>query len=520
MRKLLPAAMGLFLWTHASAQLPEDALRNSWTTPSGTARQQAIGGAMGSIGGDITAGFINPAGLGLYRTGELVVSPGWQLFNSTHSGYLGTNTAGAAVNHFNMGASGFVVTLPNMSPGVSTTFALAVNRTADFNSHVSYQGINANSSFAEQYAEEFANSGLDINSGVASPDLSYGTRMALYSYLIDTATVGGAVQVIAQPNKSGKLFQQNDLRSRGAITEIGISLAGNYYDKWYLGATLGVPILDYTRYQTYTETDVSGNTNNDFASFTYRETYHTSGVGFNFKLGAIYSPSQPWRIGLAITSPTDFGLTDRISASLDTKTENYNNLKEVYMTSDSLDRLVGLSPSPNSVDYDLYTPWHFLLSGAYIFGGGQANVKSQKGFITADLEYVTTHNPHYTPRISDDGQSSGPNPYDPENQVIKEIYKGTIGARLGGEMKFDRWFARAGGAYYSNPYSQSGQKADKLYLTTGAGYRVKAFFVDLAYIAGFTHNIDFPYRLADKTNTAASLHQTSGNIVLTFGMKW
>jgi len=519
MRKLLPA-MGMFLWVHAAAQLPEDALRNSWTTPSGTAREQAIGGAMGSIGGDITAGFVNPAGLGLYKSNEIVISPGWQLANAMRSGYLGTSMSGPSLNHFSMGASGIVISWPNsFNPGVSTTFALAVNRTADFNNHISYQGINTNSSFAEQYAEEFAGSGLDINSGIASPDLDYGTRMALYSYLIDTATVNGSVQVIAQPNKAGRLLQQNDLRSRGGITEIDLSLASNQYDKWYLGASVGVPILDYTRDQTYSETDVSGNTNNDFESFTYRETYHTSGAGLNGKIGVIFSPSRPWRIGLSITTPTDFGLTDRISASLDTKTENYNNLKEVYMTSDSLDRITGASPQPNSVRYDLVTPWHFLLSGSYIFGSGQADVKNQHGFITGDLEYVTTHSPHFTPRYSDENNNAA-NPYDPENEVIKQIYKGTIAARLGGEMKLDRWFLRAGGAYYSNPYSQSGQKADKLYLTTGAGYRVSAFFIDLAYVMGFTHNIDFPYRLADKTNYAAALHQTSGNVVLTFGMKW
>jgi hypothetical protein len=517
MRKFVPA-IGLFLWMHAAAQLPEDALRNSWTTPSGTARQQAIGGAMGSIGGDITAGYVNPAGLALYKTNEIVLSPGWQLFNSTRSGYLGTNASGPAVNHFSMGASGLVLTLPSYTPGVTNTLALAVNRTADFNSHVSYRGINTYSSFAEQYAEEFANSGLDINSGVASPSLDYGTRMALYSYLIDTATVNGSLQVIAQPDKSGKLLQQNDVRSTGGITELQISIAGNQQDKWYLGASLGVPILNYTRYQTYTETDVSGNPDNDFESFTYRETYHTSGAGINGKVGAIFSPSRPWRIGLAITTPTDFALTDRISASMDTHTENYNNLKEVYMTSDSLDNLMGISPHPNSVQYELTTPWHFLFSGSYVFGSGQADIKSQKGFITADFEYVTTHDPHFSPRNS--GDNSSANPYDPVNEAIRENYKGTIAARLGGEMKFDKYFIRAGGAYYSNPYSQQGQKADKLYLTTGLGYRVKAFFVDLAYVMAFTHNIDFPYRLADKANSSASLQQTGGNVLLTVGMKW
>ena len=37
------------------AQEPADALRMSWTDPAGTARQQAIGGAMASLGGDLSA---------------------------------------------------------------------------------------------------------------------------------------------------------------------------------------------------------------------------------------------------------------------------------------------------------------------------------------------------------------------------------------------------------------------------------------------------------------------------------
>ena len=58
------------------AQEPADALRYSWYTSSGTARQQAIGGAMGSLGGDISATFVNPAGIGFYKTGDFVLTPG------------------------------------------------------------------------------------------------------------------------------------------------------------------------------------------------------------------------------------------------------------------------------------------------------------------------------------------------------------------------------------------------------------------------------------------------------------
>lgn len=474
---------------------------------------------MGSLGGDITAAFVNPAGLGLYKTSELVVSPGWR-FLTDKGNYLGTTTKASALSKFSMGASGAVFAYGSYDPGISNAFVISVNRMADFNSHISYQGLNTYSSFSEQYVEEFAASGLDINSAIASPSLDYGTRMALYTSLIDTATINGTLQVIGQPQKAGRLLQQNDLLSTGGITEIDLSLATSRHNKWYYGGSLGIPIFDYTRNQTFTESDATGNPNNDFESFTYRETYTTKGTGINLRLGAIFSPSTPWRIGLAIHTPTVYGLTDRISASMIARTENYTSLKQVSISSDSLDRLTNVSPQPNSVTYDLYTPWHFLLSGSYIFGSGEADSKKQKGFITADLEYITTHSPHYSVPSSQDQTSGGGDYYDQVNQAIKQLYKGTYSARIGGEMKFNTFLVRAGGAYYSNPYSQSGLKVDRLFLSGGLGYRTKAFFADLTYVMRLSNDIDVPYYLSDKNNYYATMKETGGTLLFSIGMKW
>jgi len=512
MKKYLPL-LGLFLCLQAKAQLPEDALRASWTTPSGTARQQAIGGAMGSLGGDLTAGFVNPAGLGVYKTNEFVLTPGWR-FLTDKSSYLGTNQSAAAANNFNLGASGAVFAYEGRNPGITNAFAIAVNRTANFNSQVSYQGRNSYSSFAEQYAEEFAASGLSINNGLASPNLSYGTRMALWTYLIDTATINGTTQVIAAPQKAGQLLQQNNLQSKGGITEIDLSLASSQHDKWYIGGSLGIPILSYTRYQTYTETDVSGNTNNGFGSFTYRETYTTKGWGINGKLGVIFRPGNAFRFGLAIHTPSLFGLTDNISASMVTNLENPS--QTLTARSDSLDQITNVNPPANSFKYDLYTPWRFLLSGSYIFGSGQKDARQQKGFITADVEYITTGSPHY----GAPGNGSSSNYYDALNQAIRNSYKGSFSARLGGEVKLNTLMVRAGGAYYTSPYAGQGLKADRAMLSAGVGYRNKGYFVDLTYVMAFNRDIDVPYRLADKANTYASLKETGGMVLLTTGIKF
>src|SRR3954464_1186218 len=89
------------------AQIPEDALRMSWMTPSGTARQQAIGGAMGSLGGEISSSFVNPAGLGFYRTGDFVFTPAYAFLNNK-STYL-DRTEKDKKNFFNFGTTGFVI---------------------------------------------------------------------------------------------------------------------------------------------------------------------------------------------------------------------------------------------------------------------------------------------------------------------------------------------------------------------------------------------------------------------------
>jgi len=75
MRKIIYAAILLLQQTITNAQEPADALRMSWINLSGSARQQAIGGAMASLGGDLSAAFVNPAGIAFYKTGDLIITP-------------------------------------------------------------------------------------------------------------------------------------------------------------------------------------------------------------------------------------------------------------------------------------------------------------------------------------------------------------------------------------------------------------------------------------------------------------
>ncbi len=53
MKIILLFILNSFTAVYLFAQEPSDALRFSWTVPGGSARQQAIGGAMDSLGVDL-----------------------------------------------------------------------------------------------------------------------------------------------------------------------------------------------------------------------------------------------------------------------------------------------------------------------------------------------------------------------------------------------------------------------------------------------------------------------------------
>ena len=121
-----------------------------------------------------------------------------------------------------------------------------------------------------------------------------------------------------------------------------------------------------------------------------------------------------------------------------TNTENY--APETSITSEELD-----GGSSASVKYELSSPWRFIASASYLFGGGVADVKSQKGFITADVEYVTTTSSKFGSPKDENGYDIYDNGYfDGVNSVVRSYYKNNFNFRLGGELKFNTFAARAG----------------------------------------------------------------------------
>jgi hypothetical protein len=161
----------------------------------------------------------------------------------------------------------------------------------------------------------------------------------------------------------------------------------------------------------------------------------------------------------------------------------------------------------------MFTPWRVIGSASYVFREVE-NVKRQRAFITADVEYVNYKAASFK---STDGDPSTASYFNDINNLIDKQYKGALNVRLGGELKFNTIMFRLGGAYYGNPYQN--EKSSQVKLSGGLGYRDKGVFVDLTYVYSINKDINYPYRLDSKPNDPASLQNRGGNVVLTVGFK-
>ena len=498
------------------AQEPADALRYSWYTSSGSARQQAVGGAMTSLGGDISALFVNPAGLGFYKTGDVVFTPGFKL-NRNASTYFG-HAETEKKNYASLGTSGFVMSEGYYSRSTKkyhgSSYSLAINQTANFGSNMLYRGINNQSSYSQKFLEEIRNKN-DKDANNVAAGYPFGTSLAFNTYWIDTIAGGtpNNYQFKTRAPLATGLIQENNIINSGGITEIAFGGAVNYNDKFFIGGTLGIPILHYKRQSTFTEADATSNTTNFFDFASISENLTTSGVGINLKAGLIYKPAEYIRLGFAFHSPTFYSLTDKYNAEVTTNSETYHG----SLVQSSLDFTDGKDAE---FKYSLISPYRLMVSASYVLREIQ-DVRKQKGFLTADIEYVNYTSSSFKTDPEGDNSQTTKDYLKNLNKAIDNAYKGAFNFKVGGELKFTTVMARLGMSYYGNPYKDLGhaEKGHKFQVSGGLGYRNKGFFIDAAYVHTMGKDVHFGYRLDSSPFSGAAVKYTGGTALLTVGFK-
>ena len=442
------------------AQTAEEALRYSRLNyATGTAKATSMAGSLGALGGNFTSLSINPAGIGVYRSAEITITPSVMHAKST-TNYLNNKRDDEALN-FNFGSFGMVFALPLIDEGAGFKYiqlGLGVNRTNNFKRDVLMKGFNNNSSITSQWVDDVNNAGIQFDDK-GNPILSldpYNTNLAWETYVLDINTDDIDNPYIFSDMQGGGVEQTVRMLTSGSMNEFVLSGGFNFDNKLFVGATFGIPYFSYKENYIITEEDTE-NINPYFGSMRYSTTLYTSGTGVNFKIGAIYKPIQWLRLGLAVHTPTRFSMSDEYHAELTSYIDldgNSNHIRR-HDYCDAYD-----------YSYKLRTPLKLIGSVGFVIG--------QHGSVNFDY----TFQDYSKAKFKDKDYS-----LDGANKDIQANYKAGHNFSLGTEWVFGVVRLRAGGAYELSPYKyeEINSGGERMIIGAGIGFIFGQFYTDLGY---------------------------------------
>ncbi|MDH5474170.1 MAG: hypothetical protein OEX22_00610 [Cyclobacteriaceae bacterium] len=488
---LIGIAISMFIFNGKAQDLPSLGLLFSQTTPGGTARIQALGGAQISLGGDISSLQSNPAGLGMFNRSTFSLSTGLNFIYSDAT-YYGKLTNDLKLNA-NIPNFGIVLQKNGNGKIKSHSLGISYNRIGDYQNRFSYEGVNDQSSMLDYFIEqadgvseyEFYNGsaynyveGLAVRNELILPTLSFDSINGV-NYLYDSDILGNPIQ-------------KETITIRGAQYQFNLGYGFNYNDVFYFGANIGIKSIDYSTQQTYIEKDfaytpidANDTYQNPLNNFILEENLNVSGGGVNTTLGVIYRPIDFVQLGATFTSPTYFLLDEEFNRTMDA---DYNSISDLYAESDII-----------ISTYSLSTP--MKLSGGVTFFGGKY------GFITADAEMIDYGKNRFS---SNDYLTTA------DNREIKARYSKVYNYRIGAEGRVNIFRFRGG---YGLSQNGNLEGTPTQTISGGVGIRQKHVSFDIAII-NTNQNFEYsPYTLTDKNRTPVALvSKNSTRSVMTLGL--
>lgn len=460
--KLCHIWVTLFSWVALYAQ---DADRYAFASRdiTGTARYVSMGGAFAALGGDVSAVADNPAALGVFRRGELSFTVDWQRARSCFDSIVETTDC------FRVPQVSWVLSFGNVQRQSGMLFNNLIfqyqrlktyNRTSYCQGWLPSSQTDLIAELTNGVAETALISGNNVwedpsvgwlsvmgyDCGVIMPDSdASGVENKWYSVLSENEQVLSALRIM----------------ETGAVDAYTFAWGANVSNRFYLGLSLDVLTLSYTKKVGYAEQFALG------GGYDYVSTFDASGVGVNFGVGAIWRPVNWLRMGMAFRSPTWMTLRlDDYVEYLDVMSPDYSLAIEHYQL-----------------------PMQMAAGVAFQF--------STKGLLSLEYDYR-----HQTGAFLSDEHTM----------------------KMGGEYVLNRhWFFHAGGAFRSSfggndfrfVYSRFDTRTDtefrnpkyKCYAAIGAGFRNGKCLVDVAYqytlehVEAYAHALQVsPFRLNNATH--------------------
>lgn len=477
----------------ANSQNINDAIRYSSLIPGSTAR--AIGtSSIGAMGGDFGVLAINPAGLGDYRSSELVFSFSFNT-GSTESQLLSSlNTQNTSHStQPNIENIGLVLhKSPTNGKLVTSNFAVGLQQYNTFNENFAFNG-QTEGSIVERF--------LELAEGLTIDELD--------NFEAGLAYDAGAIFDFDEDGTYESDFIDSDIVNKsqtvdrsGKINELTIAWGGKFRNNLNIGVSVGIPFVSFEEERAYFENDPT-DVIPFFERLTFTERLSTSGTGVNIKAGIGYTIKRVLRLGLSYQSPSFIKFDD----NFDTQFE--------YSFSDTGTVETFSSGSPDGrFDYRLRTPSRITASI-----GGLLNLGDIKGFINLDGQFINYANNSFNLTAFSDNQDDL-DFQEALNAQISEDLQSAVNINLGAELVYKKFRVRSGIGIIGNPSNTGTINESNTLLSAGLGYRANRIFIDASYQRRQLEEEYVPYlvidssRLQNVSNTA-----TISKFTVTIGYK-
>ena len=297
--RLLVAVLTALCAVSASALFAQDAQRLGERSIMGTARYVGMSGAMTAVGGDPSAALDNPAGLGLYRHHEVMLTLDDAI---DYTFQRGTSLRGKT-NLFMAPQASIVIHIPtNAVDGVgvqANNFLFSYHRVQSYNRLYDVQGLEGIPSLGEL----FASTGVEIN----------------IPYCQERVNVSNGLK----------------LREWGYVNNYTFDWAMNIAHKWYVGLGLRIHSFSFNAEAEYDETFDRYNAqeqvwyNNNWTSLLF------NGAGVSMAAGLICRPLSWMRLGFGLETPSVGKIRRSTNGDLQARMDSVRN--NTWITDKELD---------------------------------------------------------------------------------------------------------------------------------------------------------------------------------------
>ena len=387
---------------------------------TGSARYNAMSGAFGALGGDVSAIKVNPASGAIFNNSLFSTSANTRTTDINSTFY--NNTTTNQEEYFDFSQAGAVFVYKSYSNDDWSKFAFSFNY-----------------SIRNNYNANFITNG---NSGFAT----------FVEFPLDNAT-----PTTQYTNAESQQFINT---YKGELAEYNFAISGVYQNDLYVGASINTYDLKFSQQSILREQNNDGNGNTLNAKF-YQENF-TSGTGFSIGLGAIYKATNNLRLGFSYQTPTWF--TEINEDSNIVNNDGFFGDTEIEVSNDNTiyDNTSGNNFPSQNFSYKLKTPAKTTASIAYVFG--------KNGLISADY---TVNN--YKKMNLSNGDFTN------ENQFFNDQLKNAYTLNIGTEWRFKALSLRGGYHYQESPDTNAISSDNIKGYSYGAGYTFGNTKLDFSY---------------------------------------